>query len=80
MISSATLKEIGHRTTRIKIESLGADKAPFIDWLLKQSEGRKVDDVIAPEARAFLPEKLKTPLQIAELNRAFTNTFRMSAV
>lgn len=81
-LKRATMEEIGHRTTRIEIEGLGADTAPFIDWLLKQclAEGTRVDDVIAPDARAVLAEKLNTPLQIAEhLNRAFTDTFRMGA-
>ncbi|TDX24734.1 hypothetical protein [Rhodovulum visakhapatnamense] len=81
-LKRATMEEIGHRTTRIETEGLGTDTAPFIDWVLKQclADGTKVDDVIAPEARAFLAEKLNTPLQIAEhLNRAFADTFRMGA-
>lgn len=78
----ATMEEIGHRTTTIEIEGLGADTGPYLDWLLRQclQDGTKPDDVIAPEARDFLAEKLNTPLQLAEhLNRAFTDTFRMGA-
>ncbi len=79
-LKRATMEEIGHRTTRIEVEGLGDDTLPFLDWLLKQclADGTKPDDVITPEARGFLAEKLNTPLQIAEhLNRAFTDTFRM---
>lgn len=78
----ATMEEIGHRTTRIEIEGLGTDTRSYLDWLLGQclENGTKPDDVIAPEARDFLAEKLNTPLQIAEhLNRAFIDAFRMGA-
>lgn len=81
-LKRATMEEIGHRTTRIEIEGLGDDTARFLDWLLKQclAEGTKPNEVITPEARDFLAEKLNTPLQISEhLNRAFTDTFRMGA-
>lgn len=78
----ATMEEIGHRTTRLTLEGLGDDTAAYLDWLLKTclADGTKPDDVIEPDARAFLAEKLNTPLQIAEhLNRAFTDAFRMGA-
>jgi type II secretory pathway predicted ATPase ExeA len=78
----ATMEEIGHRTTRLTLEGLGDDTAAYLDWLLKTclANGTKPDDVIEPDARAFLAEKLNTPLQIAEhLNRALTDAFRMGA-
>ena len=78
----ATMEEIGHRTTRLTLEGLGEDTAAYIDWLLKicLADGTKPDDLVEPDARAFLAEKLNTPLQIAEhLNRAFTDAFRMGA-
>jgi type II secretory pathway predicted ATPase ExeA len=78
----ATMEEIGHRTTRLTLEGLGDDTAAYLDWLLKTclADGAKPDDVIESDARAFLAEKLNTPLQIAEhLNRAFTDAFRMGA-
>ena len=78
----ATMEEIGHRTTRLALEGLGDDTAAYIDWLLNTclADGTKPDDAIEPDARAFLAEKLNTPLQIAEhLNRAFTDAFRMGA-
>ena len=78
----ATMEEIGHRTTRLTLEGLGDDTAAYLDWLLQTclKDGVKPDDVIDPEARTFLAQKLNTPLQIAEhLNRAFTDAFRMGA-
>lgn len=78
----ATMEEIGHRTTRLKLEGLGDDTAAYLDWLLQTclKDGVKPDDVIDTEARAFLAQKLNTPLQIAEhLNRAFADAFRMGA-
>lgn len=78
----ATMEEIGHRTTRLTLEGLGDDTAAYLDWLLKTclADGTKPDDVIEPDARAFLAGKLNTPLQIAEhLNRAFADAFRMGA-
>ncbi len=78
----ATMEEIGHRTTRLTLEGLGDDTVAYLDWLLQTclKDGVKPDDVIDPEARAFLTQKLNTPLQIAEhLNRAFTDAFRMGA-
>lgn len=78
----ATMEEIGHRTTRLTLEGLGEDTPAYIDWLLSTclADGVKPDDIIDPDACAFLAEKLNTPLQIAEhLNRAFTDAFRMGA-
>ncbi len=76
------MEEIGHRTTRLTLEGLGDDTSAYLDWLLQTclKDGVKPDDVIDPDARAFLAQKLNTPLQIAEhLNRAFTDAFRMGA-
>lgn len=78
----ATMEEIGHRTTRLTLEGLGDDTSAYLDWLLQTclKDGVKPDDVIDPDARVFLAQKLNTPLQIAEhLNRAFTDAFRMGA-
>ncbi len=78
----ATMEEIGHRTTRLTLEGLGEDTGRYIDWLLKTclAEGTKANDIIEPDARVFLADKLNTPLQIAEhLNRAFTDAYRMGA-
>ncbi len=76
------MEEIGHRTTKIEFGGLGQECGAFIDWLLKNclEQGTNPNDVITADARAFLAEKLATPLQIVEhLNRAFTDTFRMGA-
>ena len=78
----ATMEEIGNRTTRLTLEGLGQDCAAYIDWLLDACLDDKTnpDDVIDPDARAFLAEKLNTPLQIAEhLSRAFTDAYRMGS-
>ena len=78
----AVMEEIGHRTTRLTFEGLGDNTASYINWLLKTClvDGTQADDIIDPDACAFLAEKLNTPLQIAEhLNRAFTDAFRMGA-
>lgn len=78
----ATMEEIGHRITRLTMEGLGPDTGAYIDWLLDAclAKGAKPDEIIELEARAFLAEKLNTPLQIAEhLDRAFTDAFRMGA-
>ena len=75
-----SMEEIGHRTVRFALEGLGKDAEPYLDWLLAQClDGKRaVDDVIESKARAFLVEKLNTPLQMTEhLDRAFADTFRI---
>ena len=81
-LKRSTMEEIGHRTTKFEFAGLGDQRADFLDWLLAQcvAEGTDVDDIITPEARDFLADRLSTPLQFAEhLNRAFTDAYRLGA-
>ena len=77
-----TMEEIGHRTRRLILENMGNDTASDIDWLFTQCLRKNIptDEIIEPEARAFLADKLQTPLQIAEhLDRAFADAYRTGA-
>lgn len=65
-LSTSAMEEIGARTKIFSIDEAIGNKEKYINWLLKQclQEGKKVQDLVTPEAIELLAKSLQTPLQI----------------
>ena len=76
------LEEVGARTKLFSLDSLGAHKHPYIEWILDNCSKTKIKphDIFTKEAITLFAERLITPLQITHyLSQALEKGFQIGA-